>query len=92
MSCTIIMESYDVFLMGNFLALPAFTKDYGVWNELKQENVVAPAWQSALQGEFQLFPFSQPFPIRSLHIGDHTDNTQLAASSVLSSVSSSPVR
>lgn len=51
------MESYDVFLMGNFLALPAFTKDYGVWNEVKQEYVVAPAWQSALQGQFQLFPF-----------------------------------
>jgi SP family general alpha glucoside:H+ symporter-like MFS transporter len=52
MSCTIIMESYDVFLMGNFVALPAFTKDYGIWNELKQEYVVAPAWQSALQGMF----------------------------------------
>jgi SP family general alpha glucoside:H+ symporter-like MFS transporter len=50
MSCTIIMESYDVFLMGNFLALPAFTKDYGIWNEVKQEFVVAPAWQSAIQG------------------------------------------
>jgi hypothetical protein len=58
MSCTIIMESYDVFLMGNFLALPAFTKDYGIWNEVKQEYVVAPAWQSAIQGEFRLFPFS----------------------------------
>jgi SP family general alpha glucoside:H+ symporter-like MFS transporter len=44
------MESYDVFLMGNFLALPAFTKDYGIWNEVKQEFVVAPAWQSAIQG------------------------------------------
>jgi hypothetical protein len=83
MSCTIIMESYDVFLMvssnfhfffpreiptfrgsqqiltanqqGNFVALPAFTKDYGVWNEEKQMNVIAPAWQSALQGMFQLF-------------------------------------
>jgi SP family general alpha glucoside:H+ symporter-like MFS transporter len=65
MSCTIIMESYDVFLMGNFLALPAFTKDYGIWNEVKQEYVVAPAWQSAIQGEFQfvfLFPFFQLFP------------------------------
>jgi len=48
------MESYDVFLMGNFLALPAFTKDYGIWNELKQEYVVAPAWQSALQVSGQL--------------------------------------
>jgi hypothetical protein len=49
------MESYDVFLMGNFVALPAFTKDYGIWNELKQEYVVAPAWQSALQGMFPWF-------------------------------------
>ena len=54
MSCTIIMESYDVFLMGNFVALPAFTKDYGIWNELKQEYVIAPAWQSALQCSGQL--------------------------------------
>ncbi|KAM0690266.1 hypothetical protein Q7P36_009033 [Cladosporium allicinum] len=54
MSCTIIMESYDVFLMGNFVALPAFTQDYGIWNELKQEYVIAPAWQSALQCSGQL--------------------------------------
>lgn len=27
------MESYDVFLIGNFLALDAFTKRYGLLNE-----------------------------------------------------------
>lgn len=48
------MESYDVFLMGNFLALPAFTKDYGVWDEASQKFVVVTAWQSALQVSGQL--------------------------------------
>jgi hypothetical protein len=57
---------------GNFVALPAFTKDYGVWNEAKQMNVIAPAWQSALQGMFQpFFPIlrfsTSHFLIRSLH-------------------------
>lgn len=43
------MESYDVFLMGNFLALPAFTKEYGVWDPVKNEYTVIARWQSALQ-------------------------------------------
>ncbi|EME77801.1 uncharacterized protein MYCFIDRAFT_145999 [Pseudocercospora fijiensis CIRAD86] len=54
MSCTIIMESYDVFLMGNFLALPAFTKRYGVYNAAKDEYVVVTKWQSAMQVSGQL--------------------------------------
>ncbi|KAK1070697.1 hypothetical protein LTR12_000085 [Friedmanniomyces endolithicus] len=54
MSCTIIMESYDVFLMGNFVALPAFTAKYGVWDPATQANVVVPQWQSALQVSGQL--------------------------------------
>lgn len=49
MSCTIIMESYCVFLIGNFIAIPRFAKDYGVWHEGDQEWVVEHAWQSALQ-------------------------------------------
>ncbi|EME46958.1 hypothetical protein DOTSEDRAFT_145251 [Dothistroma septosporum NZE10] len=53
-SCTIIMESYDVFLMGNFLALPAFTKRYGVLNEATGQYVVVTKWQSSLQVSGQL--------------------------------------
>ncbi|KAK7225069.1 hypothetical protein V2G26_013072 [Clonostachys chloroleuca] len=49
MSCTIIMESYCVFLMGNFLALPQFKKDYGLYDEASKEWVVITSWQSALQ-------------------------------------------
>ncbi|KAI6778757.1 uncharacterized protein J7T54_005860 [Emericellopsis cladophorae] len=49
MSCTIIMESYCVFLIGSFIALPAFANDYGIWSEEKQKLVIAPSWQSALQ-------------------------------------------
>jgi SP family general alpha glucoside:H+ symporter-like MFS transporter len=43
------MESYDVFLMGNFLALPAFTREYGVFDAAKNEYTVVAKWQSALQ-------------------------------------------
>ncbi|PSK43773.1 hypothetical protein B9Z65_7287 [Elsinoe australis] len=53
MSCTIIMESYDVFLIGNFLALPAFTKKFGV-QDAAGDFVVVPSWQSALQMAGQL--------------------------------------
>jgi SP family general alpha glucoside:H+ symporter-like MFS transporter len=54
MSCTIIMEAYCVFLMGNFVAIPRFAKDYGVWHsdssmEGGGEWVIEHAWQSALQ-------------------------------------------
>jgi SP family general alpha glucoside:H+ symporter-like MFS transporter len=49
MSCTIIMESYCVFLAGNFLALPFFKKEYGEWNARDEEWVVPTEWQSALQ-------------------------------------------
>lgn len=43
------MESYCVFLMGNFIAIPRFAKDYGVWVESDQKWVIEHAWQSALQ-------------------------------------------
>ncbi|KAL1296497.1 hypothetical protein AAFC00_000009 [Neodothiora populina] len=52
MSCTIIMESYDVFLIGNFVALPAFKTKYGILHN--GEYIIAPAWQSALQVSGQL--------------------------------------
>ncbi|KAL2142015.1 hypothetical protein VTI28DRAFT_1705 [Corynascus sepedonium] len=54
MSCTIIMESYDVFLIGNFVALPAFVKVYGEYNAAKDITVIVPKWQSALQVSGQL--------------------------------------
>ncbi|KAJ7626928.1 maltose porter [Roridomyces roridus] len=54
MSFTIIMESYDVFLIGNFVALPAFTSRFGVWNEASQKFVIVTKWQSALQVSGQL--------------------------------------
>jgi SP family general alpha glucoside:H+ symporter-like MFS transporter len=43
------MESYCVFLIGNFLALPAFANDFGEINPATQKNVVITSWQSALQ-------------------------------------------
>jgi len=56
MSFTIIMESYDVFLIGNFVALPAFKERYGVLvivNGIEQY-VIETKWQSALQVSGQL--------------------------------------
>lgn len=43
------MESYCVFLAGNFIALPAFANDYGVWDEGGKKYVIEASWQSALQ-------------------------------------------
>lgn len=42
------MESYCVFLMGSFIALPKFARDYGVPAEGDKYVIVA-SWQSALQ-------------------------------------------
>ncbi|KAL1867509.1 hypothetical protein Daus18300_006353 [Diaporthe australafricana] len=49
MSCTIIMEAYCVFLMGNFIALPRFAQNYGVYSDVKGKYVIVASWQSALQ-------------------------------------------
>jgi SP family general alpha glucoside:H+ symporter-like MFS transporter len=43
------MEAYCVFLMGNFIALPAFAKEYGYYNAHKEKYVIVASWQSALQ-------------------------------------------
>ncbi|OXC83578.1 MFS transporter, SP family, general alpha glucoside:H+ symporter [Cryptococcus neoformans AD1-7a] len=54
MSFTIIMESYDVFLIGNFVALPAFKDRFGILDETTGDYVIATKWQSALQMSGQL--------------------------------------
>ncbi|KAI1276228.1 sugar transporter [Xylaria sp. FL0933] len=54
MSSTIIMESYDVFLCNNFVALPAFRKAYGIQVAGTDEYYITTAWQSALQVSGQL--------------------------------------
>ncbi|KAH8746196.1 maltose permease [Hyaloscypha finlandica] len=48
-SCTIIMESYCVFLMGQFIATHRFAEDFGVWSEKKQDWIIEASWQSAFQ-------------------------------------------
>lgn len=48
------MESYDVFLIGNFVALPAFVKEFGVINPATGLYVIETKWQSALQVSGQL--------------------------------------
>ncbi|KAF3050689.1 hypothetical protein E8E11_010552 [Didymella keratinophila] len=52
MSCTIIMEAYCVFIMGSFIALPAFRNRYGVLSptaENPDNHIIVASWQSALQ-------------------------------------------
>ena len=48
------MESYDVFLMGNFMGLTAFTERFGVYDAGKAEWNLTTQWQSALQMSGQL--------------------------------------
>ena len=48
------MESYDVFLINNFVGLPAFVNRYGVVNPANGKLVIATKWQSALQVSGQL--------------------------------------
>ncbi|KAH7176295.1 alpha-glucosides permease MPH2/3 [Dactylonectria macrodidyma] len=50
MSCTIIMESYCVFLAGNFIAVPKFERQYGIRSPTDPlEWFIESKWQSALQ-------------------------------------------
>ncbi|KAL2869032.1 putative MFS maltose transporter [Aspergillus lucknowensis] len=49
MSCTIIMESYCVFLMGQFVATAQFARDFGVWSDVAQDYIIEASWQSAFQ-------------------------------------------
>ncbi|KAJ5242047.1 uncharacterized protein N7469_000374 [Penicillium citrinum] len=46
MCFTIVMESFDMFLNGNFVALPAFREKYGVYHS--DGWVIPTRWQSAL--------------------------------------------
>jgi SP family general alpha glucoside:H+ symporter-like MFS transporter len=48
------MESYDVFLVGNFVALPAFKRKYGIYDSATDAHVIVTKWQSALQVSGQL--------------------------------------
>lgn len=54
MSFTIIMESYDVFLINNFIGLPAFANRYGVYDSKSDKMIIETKWQSALQVSGQL--------------------------------------
>ena len=44
-----IMESYCVFLMGNFVATNQFAKNYGKYNISQGKYLIAASWQSAFQ-------------------------------------------
>ena len=48
------MESYDVFLCNNFVALGAFKTRFGVYDAALNQSVIETKWQSALQVSGQL--------------------------------------
>ena len=43
------MESYCVFLMGNFIATEQFARDFGQFNHAQQKWFITAPWQSAFQ-------------------------------------------
>lgn len=48
LSTTLIMEGYDLALLGNLYASPVFNEKFGSWNAEKEKYAVSPAWQSGL--------------------------------------------
>ena len=48
LSSTLIMEGYDLALLGNLYASPVFNKKYGQWSEADEKYVIDAAWQSGL--------------------------------------------
>jgi SP family general alpha glucoside:H+ symporter-like MFS transporter len=47
-STTVIMEGYDVTLLGSFMGYPAFRKKYGKWTGDENGYQVSASWQNAL--------------------------------------------
>ncbi|ORY55853.1 general substrate transporter [Pseudomassariella vexata] len=47
-SMTVVMEGYDVTLLGNFFGYPAFRKKYGVWTNEKDGYQITAPWQAGL--------------------------------------------
>lgn len=48
LSSTLIMEGYDLALLGNLYANPMFNKKYGTLNPVTGKYAVSAAWQSGL--------------------------------------------
>lgn len=48
LSSTLIMEGYDLALLGSLYASPVFNEKFGTWSEAKGKYAVSAAWQSGL--------------------------------------------
>lgn len=48
LSSTLIMEGYDLALLGNLYASPVFNEKFGTYNAATEEYQVSAAWQSGL--------------------------------------------
>lgn len=57
MAFTIVMESFDMFLIGNFVALPAFYNKYGVDQGDGKGFVIPTRWQTSLSQAGQIGAF-----------------------------------
>lgn len=47
-STTVVMEGYDVTLLGSFMAYPAFQRKYGTWTGEEDGWQISASWQNAL--------------------------------------------
>jgi len=48
LSSTLIMEGYDLALVGNLYASPMFNQKYGIFNPASKKYVISAAWQSGI--------------------------------------------
>ncbi|KAK1964399.1 alpha glucoside transporter [Colletotrichum sublineola] len=48
LSSTLVMEGYDLALLGNLYSSTVFNEKYGTWSEAQGRHVVSAAWQSGL--------------------------------------------
>ncbi|KAK1980359.1 sugar porter family MFS transporter [Colletotrichum cereale] len=48
LSSTLVMEGYDLALLGNLYSSPVFHDKYGAWSDARGRRVVSAAWQSGL--------------------------------------------
>ncbi|KAK2062045.1 sugar porter family MFS transporter [Colletotrichum caudatum] len=48
LSSTLVMEGYDLALLGNLYSSAVFNDKYGAWSEARGRRVVSAAWQSGL--------------------------------------------
>ncbi|KAJ4249048.1 hypothetical protein NW762_012379 [Fusarium torreyae] len=54
LSVSLIMEGYDLVMIGSFYGLPQFQKHFGSYSEAEGKYIITPAWQSGLSNSAQV--------------------------------------